>query len=108
MAVSDEQHSIQIVERPKNEKYLKRRQSNTLPSLHLINVFFGKRVRNTTSIPAYHLDLRRSLYVLILCYLLYILLLLLFHCIIYILYISITLSPHILSVMYIVCALLII
>ena len=60
MAISDEQHFIQIVGASQIKKYLKRRQINTLPSYKRI---FDKRVGN--------LVLLRFMYVLIICHLLY-------------------------------------
>ena len=54
MAISDEQHSIKVVERPQIKINLKRRLINTIPSSKYYKRIFDKRVRNTnnhTSLP---------------------------------------------------------
>ena len=54
MTISDEQHSIKIVETSRIKKDLKRKQINTLPSSKSYKRIFDKRVRNTnnyTSLP---------------------------------------------------------
>ena len=47
MAISDEQHSINIIGTYQIKKDLKRRQINTLPSSKSYKRIFNKRVRNT-------------------------------------------------------------
>ena len=72
MAISDEQHSIKIVGTYQIKKDLKRRKVNTLPSSKYYRRIFDKRVRNTknhTSLP--FVFLLSSMYVLIICHLLY-------------------------------------
>ena len=54
MAVSEEQNTLTIVERPQIRRDLKRRQVNTLPSSKSYQRIFDKRVRdaqNHTSLP---------------------------------------------------------
>ena len=54
MAISDEQHSIKIVETSPIKKDVKRRQINTLPFSKSYKRIFDKRVGNTnnhTSLP---------------------------------------------------------
>ena len=69
--ISDEQHSIKIVGTSQIEKDLKRRQINTLPSSKSFKRIFDKRVRNTKNHTSLPLVLLRSIYVLIICHLLY-------------------------------------
>ena len=54
MAISDEQHSIKIVQTSQIKKDLKRRQIKPLPSSKFYKRIFDKRVKNTknhTSLP---------------------------------------------------------
>ena len=55
MAISDEQHSIKIVEISQIKKDLKRRQINTLPSSIL--TFLTNVLEIQRTIPVYHLVL---------------------------------------------------